>query len=330
MEGLTIGVAEPGQVDPSRVARHADQQGRAPHPRSRRATADLAVAALGLGKRFGPVHALERLDLLVHPGEVHGLIGPNGSGKSTAVRMVLGLLTVDRGRARVLGLDPWRQRDELHSRLAYVPDDVELWPRLTGSAALDLLGRLRGSLDLGRRELLAERFGVDLARTCGACSRGTRQKIALVGAFASDAELIVLDNPTTALDLASTAVFADCVRQARERGRTVLLSSHVLPEVDALCDRVTVLRAGQDVRRGSVPELRRAGIFLVDATVVSDPAGLVRLPVEGLRIEGHRLRCRVGADQLGGLLEQLAHLGLVTLRCEPPTLLQSVQGCFSR
>jgi ABC-2 type transport system ATP-binding protein len=215
-----------------------------------------AISISGLVKTFGTTRALGGLDLEVATGEVHGFLGPNGSGKSTTIRVLLGLLRADAGRVRLLGGDPWADAVALHRRLAYVPGDVTLWPGITGGEAIDLLGRLQGGLDPARRAELLERFDLDPRKKARTYSKGNRQKVALVAALASDAELYVMDEPTSGLDPLMEAVFQDEVRRLRDAGRTVLLSSHILAEAEALCDRVSIIRHGRTVQSGSLTELR--------------------------------------------------------------------------
>ncbi|NUT99923.1 MAG: ABC transporter ATP-binding protein [Saccharothrix sp.] len=215
-----------------------------------------AIAVRGLRKEFGATVALDGLDLDVRPGEVHGFLGPNGAGKSTTIRILLGLMRSDGGTAELLGGDPWRDATALHRRLAYVPGDVTLWPSLTGGEVIDLLGALRGGLNTGRRAELVERYGLDLRKKAKTYSKGNRQKVALVAAFASDVELLILDEPTSGLDPVMEAVFQQCVAEAKGRGTTVLLSSHILSEVEALCDRVSMVRAGKTVETGTIADLR--------------------------------------------------------------------------
>jgi ABC-2 type transport system ATP-binding protein len=203
-----------------------------------------AISATGLVKAFGSTRALDELDLTVRPGEVHGFLGPNGAGKTTAIRVLLGLLRRDAGVVSLLGGDPWRDAVVLHRRLAYVPGEVNLWPNLTGGEVIDLLAALRGGLERARRTALLERFQLDPSKQCRAYSKGNRQKVALVAAFASDVELYLLDEPSSGLDPLMEVVFQDVVRELRDAGRTVLLSSHILAEVEALCDRLTIIRAG--------------------------------------------------------------------------------------
>src|SRR5215213_3839375 len=215
-----------------------------------------AISISGLVKSFGPTRALDGLDLEVRTGEVHGFLGPNGAGKTTTIRVLLGLLRADAGQAELLGGDPWRDAVALHRRLAYVPGDVSLWPALSGGEVIDLLGRLRGGLDPTRRAELLERFDLDPRKKARTYSKGNRQKVALVAALASDVELLLLDEPTSGLDPLMEARFREVIDDERHSGRTVLLSSHILAEAEALCDRVSIVRAGRTVESGTLAELR--------------------------------------------------------------------------
>src|ERR1700754_1938648 len=237
-----------------------------------------AIDVAGVVKTFGPVRALDGLDLQVSTGEVHGFLGPNGAGKSTTIRVLLGLLRADAGTARLLGGDPWNDAVALHRRLAYVPGDVNLWPNLSGGEAIDLLGRLRGGLDERRRAELLERFELDPTKQGRTYSKGNRQKVALVAALASDAELLVLDEPTSGLDPLKEAAFESCIEEIRASGRTVLLSSHILAEVEKLCDRVTIIRAGKTVESGSLAQLRHLTRTSIAVETATPPAGLAELP----------------------------------------------------
>src|SRR3954449_12903771 len=246
-----------------------------------------AISVSGLVKNFGRTRALDGLDLSVQTGEVHGFLGPNGAGKSTAIRVLLGLLHPDGGTARLLGGDPWRDTAELHRRLAYVPGDVTLWPTLTGGEAIDLLGRLRGGLDPKRRAALLERFDLDPTQKARTYSKGNRQKVALVAALAADAELLVLDEPTSGLDPLMEAVFTQCVGELRAAGRSVLLSSHILAEVEKLCDSVTIIRNGVTAESGTLADLRHLTRSTVTAVVDGDPTALSSLPgVHDLAVDG--------------------------------------------
>src|SRR3954465_10184302 len=203
-----------------------------------------AIVVSGLHKSYGSTHALDGLDLEVATGEVHGFLGPNGAGKSTTIRVLLGLLRADGGDASLLGGDPWRDAAKLHRRVAYVPGDVNLWPNLTGGEVIDLLGRMRGGLDERKRTDLLERFELHPSKKARPYSKGNRQKVAVVAAFASNAELYLLDEPTSGLDPLMEAEFQRCVRQAKADGATVLLSSHILAEAEALSDRISIIRGG--------------------------------------------------------------------------------------
>ncbi|GAA5013791.1 ABC transporter ATP-binding protein [Kitasatospora paranensis] len=277
-----------------------------------------AISVTGLVKDFGRTRALDGLDLTVARGEVHGFLGPNGAGKSTAVRILLGLIRADAGTARLLDGDPWRDAVALHRRLAYVPGDVTLWRNLTGGEAIDLLGRLRGGLDPARRAALLERFDLDPTRRGRTYSKGNRQKVALVAALASDAELLVLDEPTSGLDPLMEDVFRSCIAEERDRGRTVLLSSHILSEVEALCDRVSIIRAGRTVETGTLAGMRHLTRTSIDAELVGPPPLLEG--VHDLVTDGHRLRCQVDADRLDGVLRALTAVGVRSLTSRPPTL----------
>ncbi len=275
----------------------------------------------GLVKDFGATRALDGLDLEVAPGEVHGFLGPNGSGKSTTIRVLLGLLRADAGRVRLLGGDPWREAVELHRRLAYVPGDVDLWPNLTGGEVIDLLGRLRGGLDEARRAAMLERFALDPTKRARTYSKGNRQKVALVAALASDVELLVLDEPTSGLDPLMESQFQDCIREARDDGRTVLLSSHILAEVEALGDRVSIIRHGRTVESGTLDELRHLTRTALDVETDTPPTDLDRLAgVHDLVVDGHRARFDVDTVHLGAAVAQLGELGIRSLTSHPPTL----------
>ena len=275
----------------------------------------------GLVKTFGQVRALDGLDLTVNTGEVHGFLGPNGAGKSTTIRVLLGLLRTDAGEVRLLDGDPWRDAAELHRRLAYVPGDVNLWPNLTGGEAIDLFGRLRGGLDQARRDDLVERFELDPTRRTRSYSKGNRQKVALVAALASDVELLLLDEPTSGLDPLMESVFQRCVEDFRAGGGTVLLSSHILAEVERLCDRVSIIRAGRTVETGTLSELRHLTRTSVAAELASPAADLERVPgVHDLTVEGPRVRFQVDSTHLDAALGTLHSAGVRALTCTPPTL----------
>ncbi len=280
-----------------------------------------AISVSGLVKTFGVTRALDGLDLEVVPGEVHGFLGPNGAGKSTTIRVLLGLLRADAGHVRLLGGDPWQDAVGLHRRLAYVPGDVTLWPGLTGGEAIDLLGRLQGGLDPVRRAHLLDRFDLDRRKKAGTYSKGNRQKVALVAALASDAELFVLDEPTSGLDPLMEAAFQEEVRGLHAQGRTVLLSSHILAEAEALCDRVSIIRHGRTVQSGSLAELRHLTRTTISVETVRPVHGLADLPgVHDLRAADGRLRFDADGDALDDVVRYLAGAGVRSLTSAPPTL----------
>ncbi len=282
---------------------------------------DTAIVVSGLVKTFGSTRALDGLDLEVAHGEVHGFLGPNGSGKSTTVRVLLGLLRADAGTVRLLGGDPWRDAVALHSRLAYVPGDVTLWPGVTGGEVIDLLGRMRGGLDRRRRDKLLERFDLDPRKKARTYSKGNRQKVALIAALASDAELLLLDEPTSGLDPLMESVFQECIREMRREGRTVLLSSHILAEVEALCDRVTIIRDGRAVETGTLADMRHLTRTSIEAELTGPVDGLATMPgVHDLRLDDPRVRFDVDTDALEPALRKLVGVGVRSLVSQPPTL----------
>jgi ABC-2 type transport system ATP-binding protein len=281
------------------------------------------ISVSGLQKSFGSTVALDGLDLTIREGEVHGFLGPNGAGKSTTIRILLGLLRSDAGTATVLGRDPWHDATELHRHLAYVPGDVVLWPTLTGGEVIDLLGRLRGGIDEARRQRLVHRFELDESKRGKAYSKGNRQKVALVAALASDVPLLVLDEPTAGLDPLMEQVFQDELAALRDQGRTTLLSSHILSEVEQACDRVSIVRAGRIVDSGSLADLRHLTRTRVHAVLRDTPtvAEVEAWPgTHDVSIEGGELRCSVDAANLGELVATLGRRGVEGLTCQPPTL----------
>jgi polyether ionophore transport system ATP-binding protein len=282
-----------------------------------------AIETSGLVKTFGTTRALDSLDLSVRTGEVHGFLGPNGAGKTTTIRILLGLLRVDAGHARLLGGDPWTDAVSLHRRLAYVPGEVSLWPTLSGGEIIDLLGRLRGGLDQRRRDDLLERFQLDPRKKARTYSKGNRQKVGLVAALASDAELLVLDEPTSGLDPLMETVFQDCIQEVKAEGRTVLLSSHILAEVEALADRVSIIRLGRIVQTGTLAEMRhltRTSVRVETARPVTAEA-LADLPgVHDIQLDGGTVSFAVDAEHLDAAMRQLSQHGIRSLESHPPTL----------
>ena len=282
---------------------------------------DETIRIEALVKNFGRTRALDGLDLTVRQGEVHGFLGPNGAGKTTTLRVLLGLLRADAGTVRLLGGDPWAEATELHRRLAYVPGDVTLWPNLSGGEVIDLLGRLRGGLDPNRRKELLERFDLDPRKKGRSYSKGNRQKVALVAALASDVELLLLDEPTSGLDPLMEDVFRQVIREERHKGRTVLLSSHILAEVEALCDRVTIIREGRAVETGSLAELRHLTGVSIQAELAHPADGLARLPgVHDLQAQNGQVQFHVDPGALDAALRELTSAGVRSLVSQPPTL----------
>ncbi|MFD1507348.1 ABC transporter ATP-binding protein [Georgenia yuyongxinii] len=283
---------------------------------------DLALEARGLEKSFGTTRALDGFDLTVRTGEVAGFLGPNGAGKSTTIRVLLGLLRADAGTARVLGRDPWVDAVDVHRRSAYVAGDTTLWPNLTGGETIDLLTRLHGGPARTRRRAeLLERFELDPTKKARTYSKGNRQKVALVAALASDAELFLLDEPTAGLDPLMEAVFTDEVRALQSQGRTVLLSSHILAEVEKLCDTVTIIRAGRAVETGTLAQLRHLTRSTITATTTADLASLRTLPgVHHLTHSGGYLAFDVDDVHIAAVLRVLADTGVQNLTIAPPSL----------
>jgi ABC-2 type transport system ATP-binding protein len=288
-----------------------------------------AITTTDLIKTFGNVRALDGLTFAVEDGEVHGFLGPNGSGKTTTLRILLGLVRADAGQTRLLGADPWRDVVALHRRLAYVPGDVALWPNLTGGEVIDLLGRMRGGIDQRRRADLLERFDLDPTKKGRSYSKGNRQKVALIAALACDVELLLLDEPTSGLDPLMEAAFRECITDERDNGRTVLLSSHILAEVEAVCDRVTIIRSGRVVESGALADLRHLGLTSITAELTGEPLGLADLPeVTDLRIADHTLHCRVETAHLSEVLQRLGAAGVRSLVSQPPTLEELFLGFY--
>ncbi|HEY1575401.1 MAG TPA: ABC transporter ATP-binding protein [Pseudonocardiaceae bacterium] len=278
-----------------------------------------------LAKTFGRVRALDGLDLTVDPGEVHGFLGPNGAGKSTTIRILLGLIRAGSGHVELFGADPWREAARLHRRLAYVAGDVALWPGLTGGQCLDVIGATHGRVDRKRRQQLIERFELDPAKRIRDYSKGNRQKVALVAALAAEVDLLVLDEPTSGLDPLMEQTFQQCVHERRKDGLTVLLSSHILSEVEALADRVSIIRRGRTVTSGSLADLRRRTRTSVHAITVGEPEGLAR--AEGVadwareRLDGLvDTRFTIDAEHLDATIGRLHAARIHTLTVTPPSL----------
>ena len=280
-----------------------------------------AISVTGLVKNFGSTRALDGLDLEVASGEVHGFLGPNGSGKTTMIRVLLGLLRADAGEVRLLGGDPWTDGVALRARLAYVPGDVTLWPGITGGEVIDLMAKLRGGVDRRRRDRLLERFDLDPGKKAGTYSKGNRQKVGLIAALTSDAELLLLDEPTSGLDPLMESEFQRCIEEVKTDGRTVLLSSHILAEVEALCDRVSIIRLGRTVETGSLAELRHLTRTSISVETARPVDGISALPgVHDVAVDGNRATFDVDTVHLDQTVRHLSTLGVRSLTSSPPTL----------
>lgn len=281
-----------------------------------------AIAAAGLVKTFGATRALDGVDLTVHRGEVHGLVGPNGAGKTTMIRIMLGLIRADAGRVRLLGGDPWEEATALRRHLAYVPGDVTLWPGLTGGEVIDLICGMRGGLDRARRAELIECFGLDPRKKCRAYTEGERQKVALVAALASDAELLVFDEPTSYLDPLTEKTFRQVILEEQERAnQTVLLCSHMMSQVEALCDRVSFIRAGRTVDTGTLAEMRLAARTSISARLAGRPLELVHMHgVQNVTVCDDHVQCEVDRDEVPEVLRYFTSIGVRDLTSRLPSL----------
>jgi ABC-2 type transport system ATP-binding protein len=272
-------------------------------------------------KTFGKFSALNGVDIEVNQGEVYGFIGPNGAGKSTTIRILLGALKATSGEATIFGKDAWKDAVDIHKRIAYVPGDVNLWPNLTGGEVIDLFMKLRGQVDKEKREELIERFSLDPTKKCRTYSKGNRQKVALVAAFASNADLYILDEPTSGLDPLMERVFQDCVREVKAEGKSVLLSSHILSEVEKLCDRVGIIRQGRLIETGTLNELRHLTRthLLVETTQPVDSLDKVS-GVHDIKKDGEELSFQVDSEELDHVIRYVSGFGIKRLESAPPTL----------
>lgn len=272
-------------------------------------------------KKFGNFTALDGINLEVNQGEVYGFIGPNGAGKTTTIRLLLGILKATSGSAQIFGKDAWHEAVEIHKRIAYVPGDVSLWSNLTGGEVIDLFVKLRGSNNKNRREELIRRFDLDTTKKCGTYSKGNRQKVALVAAFAADADLYILDEPTSGLDPLMELVFQECITEVKDAGRSVLLSSHILSEVEKLCDRVSIIRQGQIIESGSLKELRHLTMNRVRVETAQPIAGLRELSgVHDVQEFAGGAAFQVEGAQMGEVIKHISQYSILALESTPPTL----------
>lgn len=274
-----------------------------------------------LTKSFGKTQALKGINLAVKKGEVHGFIGPNGAGKSTTIRILLGILRKTAGEITLFGKDPWDDAVELHRRLVYVPGDVTLWPDLSGGEIIDLLGRLHGGLDVSKKNQLTERFQLDTTKKSRTYSKGNRQKVALVAAFSCDAELYLLDEPTSGLDPLMEVIFQECVSEVKKAGKTILLSSHILSEVETLCDRVSIIRQGQIVESGTLEGLRHLTRTTINVETGKSAIGLENMAgIHDVSGDGLKYRFSVDSNAMTKVMEALLPLEIKALTVEPPSL----------
>ena len=281
----------------------------------------LSLEVNNVTKRFGSVEALRGVNLRVNEGEVFAYIGPNGAGKSTTIRILLGILQATSGQAKVFGKDAWRDSVEIHRRIAYVPGDVNLWPNLTGGEVIDLFVGLRGSHDKGRRQRLIKDFNLDPTKKCRTYSKGNRQKVALIAAFASEVDLYVLDEPTSGLDPLMEQVFQECVLEQKQKGKGVFLSSHILSEVERLCDRVSIIREGEVVETGTLAELRHLTNYKVKVKSERSIEGLERMSgVADISSVDGGLAFDVERAYMGEVIAHISSFGIISLESAPPTL----------
>ena len=281
----------------------------------------LNLETINMSKKFGKFTALDGIDLKVNEGEVFGYIGPNGAGKTTTIRVLLGILQATEGSAKVFGLDAWKDAVEIHKRIAYVPGDVNLWPNLTGGEVIDLFVSLRGKHDKERREKLLKMFDLDPSKKCRTYSKGNRQKVALVAALASDVDLFILDEPTSGLDPLMEQVFQECVLELKNKGKGIFLSSHILSEVERLCDRVGIIREGKLVETGTLSELRHLTRVTMTVETQNPIDGLERMEgVHGVRNQQNGVSFQVDSQEIGSVVSNISKFGVTKLESMPPTL----------
>jgi len=272
-------------------------------------------------KKFGKFKALDGISLNVKEGEVFAYLGPNGSGKSTTIRVLLGILQATSGHTKVFGMDAWKNAVEIHKRIAYVPGDVNLWPNLTGGEVIDLFVNLRGSFNKERRDQLVRDFDLDPTKKCRTYSKGNRQKVALIAAFASDADLFILDEPTSGLDPLMEQVFQSCIIEQKNKGKSVFLSSHIMSEVERLCDRVSIIRDGKLVETGTISDLRHLTRYHMNIVTMHDPKGFERVEgVHNISLEQKNISFEVDTDKLDTVIRYISEFGILKMESAPPSL----------
>lgn len=274
-----------------------------------------------LTKKFGKFTALDEVNLAVNKGEVYGFIGPNGAGKTTTIRILLGILKATSGQAKIFGKDVWKDAVEIHKSIAYVPGDVNLWPNLTGGEVIDLFVKLGGSNHKNRREELIQRFGLDPSKKCRAYSKGNRQKVALIAAFASDANFYILDEPTSGLDPLMENTFQECVIEAKKEGKSILLSSHILSEVEKLCDKVSIIRQGKIIESGTLDELRHLTRTSITLQTQQPIEALHEIKgIHDIQEKDNSIYFQVDTEQLDNIMKYISQFGIIKLESTPPTL----------
>ncbi len=279
------------------------------------------VEVTNVTKKFGDFTALDKVNLTLNTGEVYGFIGPNGAGKTTTIRILLGIYQATKGQAKIFGKDVWKDAVEIHRRIAYVPGDVNLWPNLTGGEVVDLLVSLRRGGKKNLRDELIQRFDLDPTKKCRTYSKGNRQKVALIAAFSSDADLYILDEPTSGLDPLMESVFVECVDEVKQQGKSVLLSSHILTEVEKLCDKLSIIRKGEIIETGTLSKLRHLTRTTVSVTTAQPVTGIDNNPrIHDMAKEGNRLSFKVDSDVLGEIISHISQFSIITLDSAPPTL----------
>lgn len=279
------------------------------------------IEVRGVTKKFGNFTALNQINLTVGEGEIYGFIGPNGAGKSTTIRILLGMLKATSGEAKIFGKDVWKDAVEIHKRIAYVPGDVNLWPNLTGGEVIDLFLKMRKNGNNNRREEMLERFELDPTKKCRTYSKGNRQKVALVAAFSQEADLYILDEPTSGLDPLMERVFQECVQEAKAAGKTVFLSSHILSEVEKLCDKVAIIRQGQIIEEGTLHELRHLTRSNIIVRTKEPVKGLQEFPgIHNIVEMNGELNFQLDTEQMDPVFRHISQFGIEKLESMPPTL----------